>query len=190
MPPTVSERRRLGVLGSPIEHSKSPSLHRAAYAELGLDWEYVAIEVDGPGLPAFIESRDETWRGLSLTMPLKHDVLPLLDGVDEVAVLAGAANTVLFDSAGRRGFNTDVGGIRPHRDGAARRCGGHRARAPCGSGGGPHRARNAPGPHRRRGADRRARPNRRGRTRRQHRAGWHRTRRGGIRRTRTAGGAP
>jgi shikimate dehydrogenase len=107
----VSERRRLAVLGSPIEHSKSPSLHRAAYAELGLDWEYVAIEVDGPGLPAFIESRDETWRGLSLTMPLKHDVLPLLDEVDEVAVLAGAANTVLFDSAGRRGFNTDVGGI-------------------------------------------------------------------------------
>ena len=99
------------MLGSPIEHSKSPSLHRAAYAELGLDWEYVAIEVDGPGLPAFIESRDETWRGLSLTMPLKHDVLPLLDEVDEVAVLAGAANTVLFDSAGRRGFNTDVGGI-------------------------------------------------------------------------------
>ena len=107
----MSERRRLAVLGSPIEHSKSPSLHRAAYAELGLDWEYVAIEVDGPGLPAFVESRDETWRGLSLTMPLKHDVLPLLDEVDEVAMLAGAANTVLFDSAGRRGFNTDVGGI-------------------------------------------------------------------------------
>jgi shikimate dehydrogenase len=107
----VSERRRLAVLGSPIEHSKSPSLHRAAYAELGLDWEYVAIEVDGPGLPAFVESRDETWRGLSLTMPLKRDVLPLLDEVDELAVLAGAANTVLFDSARRRGFNTDVGGI-------------------------------------------------------------------------------
>ena len=102
---------RLAVLGSPIEHSKSPSLHRAAYAQLGLDWEYTAIEVDGSSLPAFLDSRDASWRGLSLTMPLKQDVLPLLDEVDELAILAGAANTVLFDRAGRRGFNTDVGGI-------------------------------------------------------------------------------
>jgi shikimate dehydrogenase len=102
---------RLAVLGSPIEHSKSPSLHRAAYARLGLDWEYTAIEIDGGALPAFLDSRDASWRGLSLTMPLKQDVLPLLDEVDELALLAGAANTVLFDVAGRRGFNTDVGGI-------------------------------------------------------------------------------
>jgi shikimate dehydrogenase len=107
----VSERRRLAVLGSPIEHSKSPALHRAAYAQLGLDWEYTAIDVDGSRLSVFLDSRDESWRGLSLTMPLKHDVMPLLDEIDELAALAGAANTVLFDGATRRGFNTDVGGI-------------------------------------------------------------------------------
>ena len=102
---------RLAVLGSPIEHSKSPALHRAAYARLGLDWQYSAIELEGVALPAFLDTRDESWRGLSLTMPLKQHVLPLLDDVDELAMQAGAANTLLFDGLTRRGFNTDVGGI-------------------------------------------------------------------------------
>lgn len=103
--------RRLAVLGSPIAHSKSPGLHRAAYRLLGLDWEYSAIEMRGDGLAAFIGGLDASWRGLSLTMPLKQDVLPLLDDVEELAVLAGAANTVLFEDGSRRGFNTDVAGI-------------------------------------------------------------------------------
>ncbi|UOQ89005.1 shikimate dehydrogenase [Agromyces endophyticus] len=102
---------RLAVLGSPVAHSKSPALHRAAYARLGLDWEYSAIEMTGDRLAAFVDERDASWRGLSLTMPLKQDVLPLLDEVDELATLTGAANTVVFDGGRRRGFNTDVGGI-------------------------------------------------------------------------------
>ncbi len=106
-----SRRRRLAVLGSPIAHSKSPGLHRAAYRQLGLDWEYSARELRGNELDEFLGGLDESWRGLSLTMPLKQDVLPLLHDIDEVAALTGAANTVLFDADGRRGFNTDVGGI-------------------------------------------------------------------------------
>ncbi|MCU1533947.1 MAG: shikimate dehydrogenase [Glaciihabitans sp.] len=110
-------RNRLAVLGSPISHSKSPLLHRAAYAALSLDWQYEAVEVTGATLPGFLASRDESWRGLSLTMPLKRDVLPLLDETDAVAATTGGANTVLFDvdPAGNRrlrGFNTDVFGIR------------------------------------------------------------------------------
>ena len=102
---------RLAVLGSPISHSKSPALHRAAYAHLGLDWEYTAIEMDGARLAGFLDTRDAAWRGLSLTMPLKQDVLPLLDDLDEIARLTNAANTVLLAEGVRRGFNTDVGGI-------------------------------------------------------------------------------
>lgn len=102
---------RLAVLGSPIAHSKSPALHAAAYSTLGLDWQYEAIEMTGVGLAAFIDSRDESWRGLSLTMPLKRDVQPLLDEIDPVADLTGAANTLLFDDGRRWGFNTDVFGI-------------------------------------------------------------------------------
>jgi shikimate dehydrogenase len=100
---------RLAVLGSPIAHSRSPLLHRAAYEVLGLDWQYSAVEVSGDTLRDFVESRDVTWRGLSLTMPLKRDVLPLLSSLDRVAELTGAANTVVL--ADRRGYNTDVFGI-------------------------------------------------------------------------------
>ncbi|SIN73944.1 shikimate dehydrogenase [Agromyces cerinus] len=102
---------RLAVLGSPISHSKSPALHRAAYDRLGLSWQYSAVEMDGDRLGEFLGGLDASWRGLSLTMPLKQDVLPLLDSIDEVAAITGAANTVLFDGGTRRGFNTDVGGI-------------------------------------------------------------------------------
>ena len=101
---------RCAVLGSPIAHSLSPALHRAAYRHLGLDWTYDAVEVDSSGLRPFLESLDGTWRGLSLTMPLKRAVMPLVDSVDEWAQLAGAANTVLLDGRRRTGFNTDLPG--------------------------------------------------------------------------------
>ena len=66
--------RRCAVLGDPIEHSLSPVLHRAAYAELGLDWTYDAVRVPAGGLAAFVDDLDADWRGLSLTMPLKREV--------------------------------------------------------------------------------------------------------------------
>jgi shikimate dehydrogenase len=102
---------RLAVLGSPIAHSKSPALQRAAYAELGLDWSYDAIEVASGGLGAFVEGLGDDWRGLSLTMPLKREVLPLLATIDSVSELTGGANTVVFEGSRLHGFNTDVFGI-------------------------------------------------------------------------------
>lgn len=103
---------KAAVLGSPIAHSLSPALHRAAYAELGLgDWTYEAVECGEAGLAAFVCSRDPQWAGLSLTMPLKRAVLPLLDHVDPLAAATGGANTVVFRPDGRYGYNTDVRGI-------------------------------------------------------------------------------
>jgi shikimate dehydrogenase len=99
------------VLGHPIAHSLSPALHRAAYRYLGLDWDYTAVDVDETGLPAFVAGLGPEWVGLSLTMPLKRVVLPLLDVVDEMASLVGAANTVVLGRGGRSGYNTDVPGI-------------------------------------------------------------------------------
>jgi len=103
-------RRRCAVLGSPITHSLSPVLHRAAYVELGLDWEYDAREVREDELPAFLDGLDETWRGLSLTMPLKRAVVPLLDELTDRAAQARAANTVILDEGRRTGHNTDIPG--------------------------------------------------------------------------------
>jgi shikimate dehydrogenase len=112
---TTPSRTRLAVLGSPISHSLSPTLHAAAYGVLGLDWEYDSIEMRSESLSEFVRSRDDSWRGLSLTMPLKRDVLPLLDSMSELVEHTGSANTVVFDGAQARarvlGYNTDVYGI-------------------------------------------------------------------------------
>jgi shikimate dehydrogenase len=105
---------RCAVLGRPIAHSLSPVLHRTAYASLGLDWEYDARDVGEDELGGFLDGLDETWRGLSLTMPLKRAVVPLLDTVSARAEQAGAANTVVLDRVGggarRVGHNTDIPG--------------------------------------------------------------------------------
>ncbi|SEA77068.1 shikimate dehydrogenase [Leifsonia sp. 21MFCrub1.1] len=103
--------RRLAVLGSPIGHSRSPQLHRAAYDALGLDWSYEAVDVTEDALPEFLANLGPEWRGLSLTMPLKKAVLPLLTETDRIAEQTGGANTVLLDGEAVRGFNTDVAGI-------------------------------------------------------------------------------
>ena len=104
-------RRSLAVLGSPIEHSRSPDLHNAAYGVLDLPWDYTRVEVSSGQLPDFIAGLDSSWRGLSLTMPLKREVLPLLDERSRTVEVTGVANTVLLDELGVYGFNTDVAGI-------------------------------------------------------------------------------
>ena len=112
MTTSATGARRCAVLGSPIAHSLSPALHRAAYAVLGLDWSYEAIEVGTEQLGAFLDGLDPTWRGLSLTMPLKRAVLPLADSVDDWARIAGAANTLVLEGGSRAAYNTDVPGTR------------------------------------------------------------------------------
>ncbi len=109
---------RAAVLGHPVAHSLSPVLHGAAYRELGLTgWRYDAVELESASLAEFVEGMDDDWAGLSLTMPLKQIVLPLLDTVSSLATAVGVANTVTFGgptSDGRRerrGDNTDVAGI-------------------------------------------------------------------------------
>jgi len=115
---------RAAVLGHPISHSKSPALHRAAYAHLGVDIAYSAIDVTETGLPAFMRQvRDEaradgSWRGLSVTMPLKSAMVAEVDEVRGVARALGVVNTVAFESNVDGGghprlvaYNTDVAGI-------------------------------------------------------------------------------
>lgn len=84
---------------------------------LGLPWTYEAIDMTGEGLGEFIRTRDSRWRGLSLTMPLKRDILPLLDVRHPLVDIVGGANTVLFTDDGLSGFNTDVmGAVQSFRD--------------------------------------------------------------------------
>jgi shikimate dehydrogenase len=109
--------RRLAVLGSPIGHSLSPALHNAAYRALGLPWSYTATQVAAPELDGFLDGLTPEWLGLSLTMPLKHQVRSRLTDIDRVAALTGAVNTVRIDSSTAdgapvlTGYNTDVPGL-------------------------------------------------------------------------------
>ena len=117
---------RAAVLGHPISHSKSPALHRAAYAHLGVALDYSAVDVTEDALPAFMARvredvrAGESWRGLSVTMPLKSGMVREVDEVRGVARDLGVINTVAFerpapgDTAGATrliGYNTDVAGI-------------------------------------------------------------------------------
>lgn len=108
---------RCAVLGKPIAHSLSPVLHTAAYRALGLDdWSYRGIEVGQEDLEPFLDALDDSWRGLSLTMPLKRTVLPMGEPCDSWTRELEVANTALLDRTpeGRRRirlFNTDVYGV-------------------------------------------------------------------------------
>jgi shikimate dehydrogenase len=102
---------RAAVLGRPIGHSRSPALHRAAYAALGLDWTYEAIDCDEGALSTVLAARAD-WAGFSCTMPLKRRALAVASSASPVASAAHAANTLLPDGAGAwRAENTDVAGI-------------------------------------------------------------------------------
>jgi len=105
--------RNLAVLGHPIDHSLSPILHGAAYGVLGLDWSYDRADVTEDQLDGYVSSRDETWLGLSLTMPLKYRATAIADVVDADTALTGACNTLVFDHGTNQkfGYNTDVAAL-------------------------------------------------------------------------------
>jgi shikimate dehydrogenase len=102
---------RCAVLGDPVAHSLSPALHAAGYAAVGLeDWSYDAVRVPAGSLAGFVEGLDPSWRGLSVTAPLKREALALAGPVTARARLAGGANTLVRGESGWAGDNTDLPG--------------------------------------------------------------------------------
>ncbi|MXZ15827.1 MAG: shikimate dehydrogenase [Acidimicrobiales bacterium] len=109
--PTGSTRVA-GVIGDPVRHSLSPALHNAAFAELGLDWTYLAFEVPvGRGADAVAAMRALGIEGLSVTMPHKDTVAAAVDELSPAAALLGAANCVRRDGDRLIGENTDGAGF-------------------------------------------------------------------------------
>ena len=107
------------VLGDPISHSLSPVLHNAAYKALGLtNWQYSKEKVSEAELADFISNLDDSWKGLSLTMPLKKTVMKLGTPCDYWSRVLNVANTAIFTSNPATASpsqielcNTDVSGI-------------------------------------------------------------------------------
>ncbi len=102
---------KAAVLGSPISHSLSPLLHTTAYRELGLEASYEAIEVRAGGLADFLESKDSSWTGFSLTMPLKEEVVNNANNVDALAARIKSANTLFRQNSKWHATTTDVLGF-------------------------------------------------------------------------------
>ena len=104
--------RHAAVLGSPIAHSLSPVVHRAAYSALDIsDVDYQRIEVTADGVAEFLAGCDATWVGVSLTMPLKTAVLAIVRDRSPLVERTGVANTILMSHGQWRLDNTDVRGI-------------------------------------------------------------------------------
>jgi shikimate dehydrogenase len=127
VPPAINAATRLcAVLGSPIAHSASPAMHNAAFAALGLNWRYLAFEVDPQNLRAAIAgARAMNFAGLNLTVPHKLLAVNMVDALDDSAKKWGAVNTIRFDVQSPKskvqssppvevravGFNTDAEGL-------------------------------------------------------------------------------
>ena len=105
--------RVAGVIGSPVQHSLSPALHNAAFAQLGIDWVYVALSVPrGETRRALDAMRLFGLGGLSVTMPHKEAVIDDVDDLDTAAGLLRSINTVVPRADGRLvGYSTDGSGF-------------------------------------------------------------------------------
>jgi len=99
---------RVGIIGYPVEHSLSPKMHRAAFAILGLNWDYSLLPVAPDEVQEAIQMiRREGWRGINVTVPHKQAVIPVLDGVTIHADIIGAVNTIVNENNCLVGHNTD-----------------------------------------------------------------------------------
>jgi shikimate dehydrogenase len=113
-----SSTRLTGLFGHPVSHSKSPQMHNAAFAHLGLDFAYLAFDVAPEELKAAIGSiRALGLRGVNVTIPHKVAVMAYLDELSEEARLIGAVNTIVNENGRLIGYNTDgIGYITALRD--------------------------------------------------------------------------
>ena len=104
--------RIVGVIGDPVEHSRSPQMHNAAFAKAGLDYVYVAFHVRPADLGAAIAGfKAMNVVGINVTLPHKQAVIPHLTSISREAELIGAVNTLTFVEGNIYGDNTDAPGV-------------------------------------------------------------------------------
>ena len=109
--PTIDAKTRLcALIGKPVAHSLSPAIHNAAFQHAGLNYIYLAFEVeDVEGAMRGIRALTSI-RGVSVTIPHKVAVLPYLDNLEPIARSIGAVNTIVAGDGILTGYNTDASG--------------------------------------------------------------------------------
>lgn len=109
-----------GVIGNPVGHSLSPAIHNAAFRKLGLNFVYLAWQVETIGDAIKGLRALGNFRGASVTIPHKVAAMPFLDHVDTTAQRIGAINTIVAEKGELTGHNTDAtGALRALREGGA-----------------------------------------------------------------------
>jgi shikimate dehydrogenase len=122
---SISPKTQLcAVIGNPVEHSLSPAIHNAAFAELGLDFVYTAFRVEDVAAALAGMRALENFRGLSVTIPHKIEVMQHVDEIPEVDRRIGSINTVINEGGRLRGFGTDGPGALRALTGAGVEVGG------------------------------------------------------------------
>lgn len=101
-----------GLLGSPVAHSISPSMHNEAFRQLDLDYVYLCFDVNTDELPKAVEGlKMMKVRGFNLTMPNKNLMTTLCDKLSPASEISGAVNTVVNDNGILTGYTTDGKGF-------------------------------------------------------------------------------
>ncbi|OAB34012.1 shikimate dehydrogenase [Paenibacillus glacialis] len=118
LPSQPNKTMLLAVIGDPIVHSKSPVMHNAALAALGIEGEYFPLHVSREDLGSAISRiRELGFRGINVTIPHKVDVMAYVDRIDDSASRIGAVNTILNENGILTGYNTDgIGYVRSLKD--------------------------------------------------------------------------
>jgi shikimate dehydrogenase len=115
-PPVVARvrgtSRTVGIIGWPVDHSLSPAIHNAAFADMGMDWLYVPLPVEPGRLPSAVEGlRSLGFAGANVTMPHKTATAALMDTLSGDARSVNAVNTIVVEGPVLAGHNTDIGGF-------------------------------------------------------------------------------
>lgn len=112
MPIVNGKTKIAGLIGNPVEHTKSPAMHNKGYDLLGLNYQYIPLHVEADDLEAAVKGvRGLSFAGVNVTIPYKEDVIKYLDELDDGARLIGAVNTIVNDNGKLIGYNTDGPGF-------------------------------------------------------------------------------
>ncbi len=106
----------VGIIGWPVSHSFSPTMHNAAFADLGLNWKYVPLPVKVEDVKTAVSALPSLgFKGVNVTVPHKQTVIPLLDEIEPGAKAIGAVNTIVVHQNNQTtklvGHNTDWTGF-------------------------------------------------------------------------------
>ena len=110
--PITGKTSLVGLIGWPVAHSLSPTMHNAAFAELGIDWAYVPLPVHPKDVQQALKGLMAlNFVGANVTVPHKQAVMRYLDELSDASQITGAVNTIHLKDGKFYGHNTDASGF-------------------------------------------------------------------------------